>query len=778
MGSVQIVALRPKDDGKLYDKILPTAFEYISIPFVFSHTDEILKSIPPDEHWNLYYTMAEVAPGRGRNMEIQRAIPFDIDGIDTDQIEPTIEAVLRVLRVDRKKVAIIFSGHGLQIIIGVNKTIDASHVFDEKRPHYKAVCARIDLELRKAQLPGKADPAVWSHARLMRLPNTENRKKDKPPVQAYAIESNVENIDFHLEDVSKLPLVDSSDCVAEAAIPYAEIDTETVLKRCEFLKYCFDNQATTPEPEWYAMLSILARLENGEQLCHDYSKNHPQYTYEDCSTKIQQAISASGPRTCKNVNALWGGCQRCPHNGRIASPILLKSDTFIKTKNTGFREITFKDGVAKPGRFAKDDLVLFFKQQNDFISIANSGLTYRWNGKFWEYLTDTELGNFCQTHVKNPSPTNQDVAEFLGAIRRMNVKDQRWLGGIVGGKINFQNGVLDMTTGVLESHDKEMGFQYVLPYSYDPHAVCPTWDKFIKDVTCGREDLALILEEFIGYFLSGDVCWTQKALMLVGVGSNGKSVFLNILRALAGEGNYSSITLSDLKKETNRTCLMGKLFNASEETAPHALKESSLFKNLVTGGETSARYLYKQTVEFKNRSKLVISCNEFPQTDDTSNATARRLVVVPFDAIFDGKNKDPHIEKRLLNELGGIFNAAIRGYNRLRLQEAFTQSAVVDEQLKDYQSLSRQQELHQWMNESLDLTPLEQLNCKGSSLKDLYNSYRDYCRETNEHEMAFRMFTHRLSKTVVGYKARLIKGDDRAYVLRGALLRGNAQRAF
>ena len=78
-------------------------------------------------------------------------------------------------------------------------------IFDEQRVFYKAMCDRINIELSKHMLPGKADTSVWSAARLLRLPMTENRKKGKEPKQAYFIQRNLEPQDFDLLEARAHP---------------------------------------------------------------------------------------------------------------------------------------------------------------------------------------------------------------------------------------------------------------------------------------------------------------------------------------------------------------------------------------------------------------------------------------------------------------------------------------------------------------------------------------------------------------------------------------------
>ena len=68
--------------------------------------------------------------------------------------------------------------------------------------------------------------------------------------------------------------------------------------RCDFLKWAGDKQAEIPEPLWYPVISNLARLPGGPDLCHDFSRKHPGYSREETDSKILHALNGSGPHSC------------------------------------------------------------------------------------------------------------------------------------------------------------------------------------------------------------------------------------------------------------------------------------------------------------------------------------------------------------------------------------------------------------------------------------------------------------------------------------------------
>jgi putative DNA primase/helicase len=78
-------------------------------------------------------------------------------------------------------------------------------------------------------------------------------------------------------------------------------DASFIVQECAWFHHCRDDAQTLPEPEWYALLSILGRCENGEALAHEWSRVYPGYTPEETAAKLTHALESAGPRTCQNI---------------------------------------------------------------------------------------------------------------------------------------------------------------------------------------------------------------------------------------------------------------------------------------------------------------------------------------------------------------------------------------------------------------------------------------------------------------------------------------------
>jgi hypothetical protein len=96
-----------------------------------------------------------------------------------------------------------------------------------------------------------------------------------------------------------------------------------VLRQCRFLQHCRDAAATLSEPEWYAMVSNVARLEGGRETVHTFSDAYPRYSPTETDKKIVHALHAAGPHTCQYIQQTLG-FTGCPPGGcGVKAPAVL-----------------------------------------------------------------------------------------------------------------------------------------------------------------------------------------------------------------------------------------------------------------------------------------------------------------------------------------------------------------------------------------------------------------------------------------------------------------------
>ncbi|MGG4126616.1 phage/plasmid primase, P4 family, partial [Bacillus licheniformis] len=173
---------------------------------------------------------------------------------------------------------------------------------------------------------------------------------------------------------------------------------------------------------------------------------------------------------------------------------------------------------------------------------------------------------------------------------------------------NCDNGVIDLKTGELLPHDRDLLFTKISPISYQPDADCPNWKTFLESIFIddqGTPNYEIIdfMQKAIGYSLTGDTT-EQVMFFLFGNGRNGKSTFINTVQHLFGD--YGRQTNSDtfIKKKNDSAInndiarLDGARFVSAVESEEGQQLSESLVKQITGGEKMSARFLRQEYFEF------------------------------------------------------------------------------------------------------------------------------------------------------------------------------------
>lgn len=149
------------------------------------------------------------------------------------------------------------------------------------------------------------------------------------------------------------------------------------------------------------------------------------------------------------------------------------------------------------------------------------------------------------------------------------------------GKLNVQNGILDLATGHFSSHTPQFLSTIQIPVRYDEKATCPRIDRFFASVL--PPDCLDVIGELFGYCLIQNASF-HKAFLLTGTGANGKGTLIKLLTAFLGDDNVSKVPLQELDENRfKRAELFGKLANVFADLDSRALRSSSYFKTIVAG---------------------------------------------------------------------------------------------------------------------------------------------------------------------------------------------------
>lgn len=150
--------------------------------------------------------------------------------------------------------------------------------------------------------------------------------------------------------------------------------------------------------------------------------------------------------------------------------------------------------------------------------------------------------------------------------------------------------------------------------------------KVISEWVDSEEDAHLLLYHLATCLSPG---WSAgRYVLLIGDGSNGKSVLQWMLRDLFGTDNTSSVTRQDMSaKSTTCVELSGKLLNNVFDGAMDYLKDSGVEKSLVMGEPVPIKVLYESVHRSVQTNALFIEgLNKEPRSRDKGVALQRRIV--------------------------------------------------------------------------------------------------------------------------------------------------------
>lgn len=228
---------------------------------------------------------------------------------------------------------------------------------------------------------------------------------------------------------------------------------------------------------------------------------------------------------------------------------------------------------------------------------------------------------------------------------------------------NCCSGTIDLRTGELHDHDPALLITKAAPCDHDPAAQAPAWQAFLARIL---PDPALrdFLQRAAGYSMTG-LTTEQVLLILYGAGANGKSTFLETLRALLGPYGQQAPPETFLDRRegipNDIARLRGARMVAAVEISEGRRLNEALVKRMTGGDTMTARFMRAEYFEFKPQFTPWLATNHRPEIRGVDEAIWRRIRLIPFLETIPEAERDPHLQDKLRAELPGILNWALDG---------------------------------------------------------------------------------------------------------------------
>ena len=420
---------------------------------------------------------------------------------------------------------------------------------------------------------------------------------------------------------------------------------------------------------------------------------------------------------------------------RILNKFVLKEPLPDDELETILRDEAFQKPVFFMGStFLFDKFATYMKNTAHIVKINNQLHIYK-DGVYENGYKEieTEMIHYIPNLKKTQRREVLDYMELITEERQMSEANL----------IAFENGVYDIVTGELKPFSYDMVITNKIPWNYNPDAYSELADKTLDKLACNDRNIRLLLEECIGY------CFYRrnelgKAFILTGDKSNGKSTFLDCMKAMLGEQNISALDLKELGDRFSTAMMFGKLANIGDDIGDDFLQGSqvSIFKKVVTGNRIKAERKGQDPFEFNPFIKLLFSANDIPRMKDKTGAVLRRLVIIPFNATFskESDDYDPYIKYKLIEQdcMEYFIRVGVEGLQRVIINQGFTQSEKVQNQLNEYEE---------------ENNPIIAFiaDCgvdaiENESTNEVYKRYQVFCAENSMQPMSNIVFSKQINK--------------------------------
>ncbi len=325
--------------------------------------------------------------------------------------------------------------------------------------------------------------------------------------------------------------------------------------------------------------------------------------------------------------------------------------------------------------------------------------------------------------------------------------------------LNTPGGAYDLATGERVTRD---GWLFTQVAGIAPTKTpTPIWDKFLLEIFDGQRMIVEFVQRMGGYALTGRTS-EQKLFYLYGSGANGKSVFLEVLRNIAGSyaHNLPSEALMTAKHERHPTtfaALNGKRLAVSSEIEDGAHWAESKIKSLTGDATMTAHFMRQDEFEFTITHKHILAGNFKPRLKGDDPAVVRRMVLIPFNQTFSGTRRDDRLPEKLRTEYPGILQWFIEGARKWS-ETGLQIPAVVIESSSEY--MNEQNDIALWMDDSCDVGLMFE-----ASGKHLYAAYSAWKVEQGEKPQSKKSWGERLLNANPAFKRvpRIEGARDRGF---------------
>ena len=307
---------------------------------------------------------------------------------------------------------------------------------------------------------------------------------------------------------------------------------------------------------------------------------------------------------------------------------------------------------------------------------------------------------------------------------------------------NTPDGIIDLREERIIPHDMEKYITKISGTSVSD-SECPKWLEFLGTIFDHDAEMIRYIQKAVGYSLGGGIS-EQCAFFLYGTGRNGKSTFLDTVRAMMGDyacnAQPETIMVTHSNSGSARSDiarLKGARMVTTVEPNEGMRLDEGLIKQLTGGDPVTARFQYSSEFEFTPEFKIWMATNHKPIIRGTDTGIWRRIHLIPFTVQIPEDKVDRNLPYKLRKELPSVLRWAVDGYY-LYKKEGLKKPAAVLSAISEYRR--EMDVISSFLSDCCTIGEGEIQSQK------LYNAYCGWATDNGEYKMSHTKFSTEILK--------------------------------
>ncbi|UBH17371.1 DUF5906 domain-containing protein [Macrococcus armenti] len=251
-----------------------------------------------------------------------------------------------------------------------------------------------------------------------------------------------------------------------------------------------------------------------------------------------------------------------------------------------------------------------------------------------------------------PSLNNNRADEVIYHIRnRAKIREKTQQPHL----IPVGNGIYNRNTGILEPFNSDYIFTAKVSTNYvenAPKPIIDSWDvdEWIREIACYDDEIETLLWQVVNDSLNGNYT-RKKAIFLVGEGNNSKGTYQDFIKYIVGGENVAYLKVDEFEKQFRTSVLFGKTVCIGDDVPVGVyIDDSSTFKSVVSGDPVLVEFKRKQPYSTNFYCTVIQSTNGMPRFKDKTHGNLRRILIVPFNADFNGSVENRDIKDKYIKD--------------------------------------------------------------------------------------------------------------------------------